>query len=82
MVSKYEVEMVQPFIRSHAWELKQFHSSAIDQANISSGNKYNKSCDVFSFGIAVWEMLARKRPIIGKAANIDLAILFATATGR
>ena len=35
---------------------------------------------MFSFGIAVWEMLARRRPVIGKV-NIDLAILYATATG-
>lgn len=36
---------------------------------------------MYSFGIAVWEMLARSRPIIGKA-NIDFAILYATVKGR
>ncbi len=47
---------------------------------VCAGNSYSKGCDVFSFGIAVWEMIARKRPIIGKA-SIDLAILYATAKG-
>ncbi len=48
--------------------------------SVPAGNKYSKGCDVFSFGIAVWEMIARKRPIIGNA-NLDLAILYATAKG-
>ena len=45
------------------------------------GRSYSKGCDVFSFGITVWEMIARKRPIIGNA-TIDLAIIYATAKGQ
>lgn len=29
------------------------------------GEKYNKSCDVFSFGIVLWAMVTRQRPYVG-----------------
>ena len=65
------------------WSYVPFLSSmATCVLSVSVGNKYSMGCDVYSFGIAVWEMIARKRPIIGHANNVDLAIIYATATGK
>lgn len=29
---------------------------------VFEGNKYSEKCDVFSWGIVLWECLARKKP--------------------
>ena len=47
-----------------------------------TGRYYTPRCDVFSFGIVVWEMITRKRPILGSTAQqSNMAILYAMANG-
>lgn len=45
------------------------------------GRYYTDRCDVFSFGIMVWEMLARRRPTLLGAKGNNMAILYAMANG-
>ena len=48
-----------------------------------SGRYYTDRCDVFSFGMMVWEMLARKRPmVLGTQRGNNMAILYAMANGE
>ena len=45
---------------------------------VISGTHYNEKCDVYSWAIIFWEVLARREPY----ENLDcLAILFAVANG-
>ncbi len=49
---------------------------------MSLGKYYTDRCDVFSFGIMVWEMLARRRPTLpGTNKGNNMAILYAMANG-
>ena len=49
-----------------------------------AGRNYDASCDAFSFGIVVWEMITRKRPTLGagKGQHSNMAILYAMANGN
>ena len=48
-----------------------------------AGRNYTEFCDVFSFGIIVWEMITRERPFLGSKQGLhnDMAILYAMANG-
>ena len=49
-----------------------------------TGRNYTNSCDAFSFGVVVWEMITRKRPTLGagKGQSNNMAILYAMANGE
>ncbi len=48
-----------------------------------AGRYYTDRCDVFSFGMMVWEMLARRRPmLLGTRKGNNMAILYAMANGE
>lgn len=48
-----------------------------------TGRHYTDRCDVFSFGIVLWEMIARRRPFLneGKGPVNSMAIFWAMANG-
>ena len=48
------------------------------------GRNYTESCDVFSFGVVVWEIVTRRRPTLGagKGQHSNMAILYAMANGE
>lgn len=47
------------------------------------GKIYNTKCDIFSFAIVLWEMLARQIPTIDPEKNTNsLAIMFAMVQGK
>ena len=49
----------------------------------TAGRYYTDRCDVFSFGMMVWEMLARRRPmLLGTSRTNNMAILYAMANGE
>ncbi len=48
-----------------------------------TGRKYSSKCDVFSFGITMWEMITRKEPTFKLGPEADtMAVVFAVANGR
>ncbi len=47
-----------------------------------TGRRYTELCDVFSFGIVLWEMITRKKPLGAvKGQHSNMAILYAMANG-
>ena len=59
--------------------------SSIHHSLISSvGQHYTHSCDVFSFGMVAWEILARRRAVLPnvKKDAPPMSILYAMAGGR
>ncbi len=49
-----------------------------------TGWKYSSKCDVFSFGITMWEMITRKEPTfkLGPGVSSTMAVLYSRANGR
>ena len=52
------------------------HSSLSNLQALFSGNNYSEKCDVFSWGIILWEVLARRLPFEEIGGN-DLRVLWA-----
>ena len=47
-----------------------------------TGEPYTTKCDIFSFAITLWEMIARKVPTVDASAQLNTyAILFQMAEG-
>ncbi len=47
------------------------------------GKYYTDRCDIFSYGIVLWEMLTRRRPVLANSekSNNFMVIMFAMAQG-
>ena len=46
-----------------------------------SGNTYTEKCDIFSWGIVLWEVLTRRLPFDEIGGN-DLRVLWAIHSGQ
>ena len=46
-----------------------------------SGNVYTEKCDIFSWGIILWEVLTRRLPFSEIGGN-DLRVLWAIHSGK
>ena len=70
----------------HLHTLSHTHSYTLTRCMTAllTGRYYTASCDAFSFGIVVWEMITRKRPTLGagKSQHNNMAILYAMANGE
>ncbi len=42
--------------------------------------RYSAKCDIFSYGLTLWEMIARKEPTLGLGVG-DLTYLISMAKG-
>lgn len=56
-------------------------SAAWMAPEVFCGKKYDQKCDIFSFGILLWEMIARKQPFDDKYNN-PYTILWHVSDGR
>lgn len=50
---------------------------------VPTGKYYTDRCDIFSYGIVIWEMLTRRRPVLASGqSNNFMVIMFAMAQGE
>jgi len=45
-------------------------------------NKYTEACDIFSFGITVWEITARRKPFSGSRYTSTFAVMWAISSNK
>ena len=66
-----------------SWFVVQVHTICLELSLLSiTGEPYTQRCDIFSFAITLWEMLARKVPTVSASEQHNtFSILFQMAEG-
>ncbi len=68
---------------THTHARAHTHTHTHAHTHTYTGRKYSSKCDVFSFGITMWEMITRKEPTFKLGPEADtMAVVFAVANGR
>ncbi|EDO47144.1 predicted protein, partial [Nematostella vectensis] len=57
-------------------------SAAWMAPEVFEGNNYTEKCDVYSFGIILWEMISRRKPFDDMAGSPPFRIMWAVHIGR
>ena len=50
--------------------------------NIFTGSQYSEKCDVFSWGIILWEVLTREKPFCDGEGGSAFRIMWAVHNGK
>ncbi|XP_030244472.1 dual specificity protein kinase zak2-like [Drosophila navojoa] len=49
---------------------------------VLTGNKYTEKCDIYSFGIVLWEVMARRKPFHHMENQTACAIIYQASNGK